>query len=52
MDTDEIVYTPDFLKTDSAIQKLIGRKHENTDTKTAWSSHKPTLISSEMRKVG
>jgi hypothetical protein len=34
MGSGAVVYMPDFLKTGSGIQKLMGKKF--TDTQTAW----------------
>jgi hypothetical protein len=40
MGSDAMIYVPSFIKTGSAIQKLIGG---HTDTQTAWRSYEPTL---------
>jgi hypothetical protein len=38
------MYVPNFIKIGSGIPKLMGGIHRLTDKKTAWSSHKPTII--------
>jgi hypothetical protein len=41
MGSGAMIYVPSFIKIGSGVQKLIGG---DTNTQTAWRSHKPTLI--------
>jgi hypothetical protein len=49
MDSGAMMYVPRFIKMDSAIQKLIGGIHRNTETQTAWRSHQPIFIFQNMK---
>jgi hypothetical protein len=45
IDSDAVIYIPRFIKFVSGIQKLLGGDTStDTDTQTAWRSHKPTFI--------
>jgi hypothetical protein len=40
-------YIPSFIKTDSAIQQLIGGRYTVTQIQISWGSHKHTFIFSK-----